>query len=104
MRYVKVAMAVNDKSWPDEFKTWNKYIDQVANREDVEKQGYFFAVTEAKVIEGSAVKRGANWATPTLENNMKQEPGEPTPQEPPVSTPKQMTSEEIINTIKNHFK
>jgi len=99
MRYVKVAMAVNDKDYKEEFKTWNKYIDEIANKEDAERQGYFFAVTEAKVIEGSAVKRGSNWVTPTLDNNMKLEPPEGT-QEPEQSTHK-LTSEEIIKIIKN---
>jgi hypothetical protein len=102
MNYVKVEMAINDKDYKDEFKTWNKYIDQVANKEQVEEQGYFFAVTEAKVIEGSAVKRGSNWVTPTEDNNLKSEPPEGTPQEPEKST--QLTSDEIINTIKKHFK
>ena len=100
MRYVKIAMAVNDKAWPEEYKTWNKYIDQVANREDAEKQGFFFAVTEAKIIEGSAVKRGSNHITPTLENNMKQEPAEVTP-EPSYDT--QKVSQEI-NKVFKQFK
>lgn len=101
MQYVKLELAVNDKGWPDEFKVWNKYIDQVANRDEVEAQGYFFAVTEAKVIEGSAVKRGSNWITPTLENNMKQEPSDDTPIEPVKTT--QLTSDEIIKRINKHF-
>ena len=99
MQYVKVAMAVNDKGFAEEYKTWNKYIDQIANKEQAEAQGYFFAVTEAKVIEGSAVKRGSNWVTPTLDNNMKSEPEQSTP-EPPAGTHK-MTSEEIKSVFKN---
>ena len=99
MQYVKVAMAVNDKGFAEEYKTWNKYIDQIANREQAEQQGYFFAVTEAKVIEGSAVKRGSNWVTPTLDNNMKSEPEQSTP-EPPEGTHKK-TSEEIKSVFKN---
>ena len=100
MQYVKLLLAVNDKNFKDEFANWNKYIDQVANKEDAESLGYFWAVTEAKIIEGSAVKRGSNWATPTLENNMKSEPVEATP-EPPKDT--QLTSDEIIKRITNHF-
>lgn len=100
MHYVKLQMAINDKSYPAEYKAWNDYIDQVANREDAEKQGFFWAVTEAKIVEGSAVKQGANWATPTLENNMKSEPPEGTP-EPLKST--RLTSDEIIQQINKHF-
>lgn len=99
MRYVKIDLAINDKEFPDEYKAWNKYIDQVANRTDVEEQGYFWPVLEAKAIEGSAVPAGSNWITPTLENNMKSEPPKSTPNEPPKST--QMTSEEIMNAIIN---
>lgn len=98
MRYVKVAMAMDLKSEPEPYAVWKKYIDTIANKEQVERQGYFFAVTEAKVIEGSAVKRGSNWVTPTLDNNMKLEPGEPTP-EPGKTT--QEISEEIKTVFKN---
>lgn len=101
MQYVKIATAINDKDYPEYYQNYNKYISQIANKEAAEKQGYFFAVLEAKAIEGSAVKRGSNWATPTLENNMKSEPDESTP-EPVKAT--QLTSDEIINTIKKHFK
>lgn len=68
MRYIKVELAMNSESKFDaeEKKTWDKYISQVVNRSVVDEQGYFFAVTEAKVIEGSAVPMGANYATPTI--------------------------------------
>lgn len=66
MRYVKVELAVNDERYPEEFKIWNKYIDQVVNRKDAEAVGYFYPVLEAKLIEGSAVPMGSNYATPVL--------------------------------------
>lgn len=66
MRYVKVELAVNDERYPEEFKVWNKYIDQVVNRKDAEAVGYFYPVLEAKLIEGSAVPMGSNYATPVL--------------------------------------
>lgn len=68
MRYVKLELAVNseDKYYRDEKEAWDKYIDQVANKETVEEQGYFWAVLEAKAIEGSAVVKGSNFATPTI--------------------------------------
>lgn len=102
MIYVKIFTCIADKSYQDYYRNWEKYIKYVANKEDAEENGYFWAVTEAKVIEGSAVKRGANWATPTLDNNMKSEPDpEPTPE--PVKTT-QLTSDEIIQHIEKHFK
>lgn len=66
MRYVKVELAVNDERYPEEFKIWNKYIDQVVNRKDAESVGYFYPVLEAKLLEGSAVPMGSNYATPVL--------------------------------------
>jgi len=68
MQYVKIALAINseDEEYKEEFATWNKYIDQVVNQKDAEDNGYFWAVTEAKVVEGSAVLKGSNSFTPTL--------------------------------------
>jgi hypothetical protein len=101
MIYVKIALAINDSDFKDEFAVWNKYIDQVANRKRAEDMGYFFAVTEAKVIEGSAVPLGSNWITPTLDNDLKSEPLQGTHDaiEPPQGT--QLTSEEITKRISN---
>jgi hypothetical protein len=67
MQYVKIAMAVNDKQYPEEFAVWNKYIDLIANKDKAISKGYFFAVQEAKLIEISAVIAGSNELTPTIE-------------------------------------
>ena len=101
MQYVKMCACINDKDYPQQYTNWNKYFPMVANKEDAEQNGYFWAVTEAKIIEGSAVKRGSNWATPTLENNMKQEPAESTPDIEPSAADTQKEQKEIINIIKN---
>ena len=66
MQYVKIEMAINDKDYKEEFAAWNKYYPEIANKEVADERGLFFAVKEAKVIEGSAVLRGSNYATPTL--------------------------------------
>jgi hypothetical protein len=68
MRYVKVDLAVNSEEsyYKEEKGIWDKYINEIANKEVAEELGYFWAVSEAKVIEGSAVVRGSNYATPTL--------------------------------------
>jgi hypothetical protein len=67
MRYVKLFLAVSDKRYKEENEVWEKYINEIANKEVAEEQGYFWAVTEAKAIEGSAVLLGSNFATPTIE-------------------------------------
>lgn len=68
MRYIKIDLAINseEKYYKEEKEVWDKYIDQVVNREKAEEQGYFWAVTEAKAIEGSAVVIGSNQVTPTI--------------------------------------
>jgi len=68
MRYVKLDLAINSESkWDVEEKAiWDKYIDKIVNKEVAENQGYFWAVTEAKIVEGSAVVKGSNYATPVI--------------------------------------
>lgn len=69
LSYVKIFLAVNDEDYKEEFATWNKYINQIINRNDAEDVGYFWAVPEIKLIEASAVLLGANILTPTLSVN-----------------------------------
>lgn len=66
MRYVKLELAVNDEDYEKEKDFWDKYINTIANKDDAEKNGYFWVVFEAKVIEGSAVPSGSNPITPTI--------------------------------------
>lgn len=69
MRYVTLKFCVDrpeDEYYKEEYANWNQYIDQVINRETAEEQGFFWAVLEAKIVEGSAVPVGSNIITPTL--------------------------------------
>ena len=68
LRYVNIGLAVNsDEKWAKEEKEiWDKYIDQIVNKDEVEEAGYFWAVFEQKIIENSAVPKGSNPATPTI--------------------------------------
>lgn len=75
MRYVNLLLAVNSDNYKEEKEIWDKYIDDVVNRKDAEERGYFWAVSEAKLVEGSAVVRGSNYATPTI--SVKEEENEP---------------------------
>jgi len=65
MRYVKIKTCINDEDYPEYKENWDKYIDEVVNQADAEKSGYFWAVLEAKCVEGSAVVDGSNFVTPT---------------------------------------
>ena len=67
MQYVKMELAVNDSDEEEEFAIWEKYKSEVINLDLAEEKGYFWAVTEAKLIEISCVIRGSNELTPTLE-------------------------------------
>lgn len=97
MRYVKMAMCINDEDYPTEKEAWDKYISQVANKDEAEANGYFWAVTEAKVMEGSAVPMGSNSITPTLE--VKQEPAQATHDiEPLIDST--LSKSDIINLFK----
>ena len=67
MQYVKIDLALSsdDSDMETENKTFNSNIAGIANKAHAIEQGYFWLVTEAKVIEeGSMVVRGSNSATP----------------------------------------
>ena len=103
MRYVKLLLAMDSTNPADkeEKKNWDKYIDQVANKDRAQQKGYFFPVLEAKLIEGSAVPLGSNSATPTLTVE-EMEPGKSTPTIEPVEPTQK--SKVDWNVIANHFK
>ncbi len=88
MQYVKIKLAINDEEAKEEFEEWNKNIDNIINKEEAEARGYFFAIYEAKMIEGSAVPIGSNRMTPTMEMSDKDiEPDKSTHKdEPPKGT------------------
>lgn len=64
--YVKLVLCINDPENTEKFKNWNSYFTSVINKDDVLAQGYFFAVTEVKLLEVSAVLWGSNELTPTI--------------------------------------
>jgi len=69
MQYVKMELAMNSKADVDkeEKAVWDKHFPDVLNKEETESKGFFWAVSEAKAIEGSAVPIGSNTITPTLQ-------------------------------------
>lgn len=97
MQYVNLELAINDPDYKEEFTVWNKYIGQIANADDAEEQGYFWAVKEAKIIEGSAVPIGSNRITPTLNSDTGKQPLFGTDKQPSL---KELTIEEILMQIK----
>jgi len=100
MRYVKLVMAVNDEDWGAEYEAWEKYYPEVANKEVADSQGYFWVVKEAKVVEGSAVLKGSNYATPTLTVESKNKPSEDTCKDNEPSNNDTQEFKEMINNFK----
>lgn len=90
MQYVKMYLCIEPNNLSAEDmqygENWEKYYPAIANKERADKQGYFWAVTEAKIFkEGSQVLAGSNDLTPTLYT----EPKELTPEaEPSIDTQK----------------
>jgi len=68
MIYVKLALAVNDPEYKEEYAEWEKYYPMLGNPEKADKVGYFWAIKEAKLIETSAVLEGSNELTGTVIN------------------------------------
>jgi hypothetical protein len=63
----------NEAEYSAEKENWNKYYPMVINKEVADEKGFFWAVTEAKVIEGSAVIKGSNEFTPVMEIEIEKE-------------------------------
>lgn len=78
-------------------ENFDKYYPDVVNKEDVDKQGYFWAVLEAKLKEGSAVLMGSNWVTPTLDNNLKTEKSLSEQTDPAAATQKEELEKFYLN-------
>tara|TARA_R110000851_G_scaffold137954_1_gene274061 strand:+ start:1478 stop:2269 length:792 start_codon:yes stop_codon:yes gene_type:complete len=74
MQYVKMITCIDDEDYPVQKENWDKYAPLVANKDALEGRKVFWAVTEAKAIEGSAVLMGSNSFTPTV--SIKEEPTE----------------------------
>jgi hypothetical protein len=98
MRYVKVYLCVNSdqKYYAEEKANWEKYYPEVMNKEVADQAGYFWAVTEAKIVEGSAVVLGSNSWTPTYamtekDNNEPTDDDQNTPKAEPLNSTQTQT-------------
>ena len=72
MQYVKILLAIDSEEKEDkEFKKkFDKHINDIANKEVAIDRGFFWGVSEAKIIkEGSMVLFGSNEVTPLIHSN-----------------------------------
>lgn len=81
MQYVKMITCIDDEDYPVQKENWDKYYPMVANKDDVD--GIFWAILEAKIVEGSAVLFGSNSMTPAY---MVEEMADSTKNQPPEGT------------------
>jgi hypothetical protein len=105
MQYVKIYLCINSEEamYSSEKANWDKYYSQVVNKEVADEKGYFWAVTEAKIVEGSAVVKGSNSQTPSLEIEIeKEEPSEDT-QNTPEPTNDVTQKNELLKELLNKF-
>lgn len=65
-QYQKLLFCERDSSIEEHAKNWGTYLPMALNPEVAEESGYFWAVKEIKLWEGSDVSFGANELTPLL--------------------------------------
>lgn len=78
LRYVDIELAINDPDYEKEIDFWNKYIDDVINKDEAIAQGYMWIVKEIQLLENSSVLFGCNQYTPTLNTSGKSHPTDDT--------------------------
>ncbi len=100
MIYVKLFFCANDPDYKEEYANWNTYKGYVINLDKAEENGYFWAVTEAKLREISCVLQGSNELTPTI-NTKHTEPSDDTHKEEPVITTQKTID---YNYLSNNLK
>jgi hypothetical protein len=89
MRYVVIKLCINEPDneyYKEEYANWVQYAPMVVNLDAAEAQGFFWAVLEAKIVEGSAVPAGSNRITPHLGFKSVQPPAGTEPIQPEEST------------------
>jgi hypothetical protein len=98
MQYVKITLALDSEAKEDKEykKTFDKHIDQIANKQKAIENGYFWAVSEAKIAqEGSMVLFGSNSVTPLLEGSNESESQKDTRNESENSTHKVVKNKKL---------
>lgn len=82
MRYITVKIGINSNRPEDkEYKKYyDKKINEIVNKEEVEEDGYFFGVEELSIVrEGSlVVAGGSNDATSIIQESKSEEPEQST--------------------------
>ena len=72
MQYVTIKFAADDAEDKEAYKLYTSILPTIGNKEEVQEQGYFYAVSEAKIRETSTVLMGSNDLTGVLNHNDKE--------------------------------
>jgi hypothetical protein len=101
LQYVKIYLCLNSEVEFDaeEKKNWDKYYPFVINKDKIDAKGYFWAVTESKILEVSAVLFGANELTTVYDgkSSTTTEPPKGTHEEPQFDITKALKQTKFIN-------
>lgn len=89
LRYLKIHLCMNSTEEEHQYEkeNWDKYYQFVINKDKVDGRGYFWAVTEIKLLEYSAVLYGANELTTVQGTNSKSHPLKNIDADPSNDTP-----------------
>lgn len=100
LRYLRIYLCVDstDEDYKEEKSNWDKFYPYVINKEKVDNRHFFFAVTEIKLLEYSAVLFGANELT-TVQGISKDEPLESTQKEPSLDTPEPINYKSLADNL-----
>lgn len=81
LQYIKIYLCMDSEEDEDAMykDNWKKYYKGVLNKERVDARGYFWAITESKILEVSAVLFGSNELTNVIstDDGSKSTSGEP---------------------------
>lgn len=100
LQYVSIDIAINDPDSPKEMDFWNKYINLIINKDTAIERGFFFVVSEIKLLENSCVLFGANEITPTLESGKSQSVLDIQETDPSLDTADEFDLKEALKSIK----
>ena len=89
-------MNSNEEEYKYEKENWDEYYKFVINKDKVDGRGYFWAVTEIKLLEYSAVLYGANELT-TVQGISKNEPSKDTLEDPSEDNSMKAKREYLLN-------
>jgi hypothetical protein len=72
---INMKLCINSEEEGDESykKNWDKYYPEVINKDKVDKYGFFWALTEIRILENSCVLFGANEHTGNYSATSKEE-------------------------------